>query len=151
MGYAVYQIEGRWCGYGVPATCDFPRCGAAIDRGMDYCCGGEPQAEKGCGLYFCSNHLWISATDDDPQMCERCCDEEPPFEPTPDTAEWAEHVTTDDSWAQWREENPEAAAAMAALNPKIPGPGSPESAAEPDDTAEPGPSPHRNSPVKGTS
>lgn len=114
MGYAVYNIDGRWCGYGVPATCDQPGCGASIDRGMAYICGDEPRPEKGCGLYFCSDHLWIGREDDEPQMCERCCDDEPPFDPTPDTAEWVTHVLSDDSWHQWRTENPDQVAAMSA-------------------------------------
>jgi 3'-phosphoadenosine 5'-phosphosulfate sulfotransferase (PAPS reductase)/FAD synthetase len=42
-------------------------------------------------------------------------------------------------------------ASVQTLTTKIPGPEASEPAAEPDNTAEPGPSPHRNSPVKGTS
>ena len=64
MGYGVYEREGRWCGYGVPATCDFPGCGASIDRGLAYLCGG--QGDGGCGLFFCGSHLG----DDD--LCEQC-------------------------------------------------------------------------------
>ena len=112
MGYGVYFRDGRWAGYGVPAICDHPGCGASIDRGLAYRCGEEPGSDKGCGLFFCSNHLWISATDDDPQMCERCCDEDPQFDPTPDTSEWITHMLGDDSWVQWRNENPEKVAAM---------------------------------------
>ena len=113
MGYAVYQVKNdRWAGYGVPAICDYPGCGVAIDRGLDYCCGGEPNPEKGCGLYFCSEHLYISIDNEDPQMCKRCCDEEQPFEPTPDTLEWVTHMLTDESWGQWRTENPSKVAEM---------------------------------------
>ena len=36
----------------------------------------------------------------------------PPFEPTPDTAEWITHMLTNDSWAPWRLENPERAQAL---------------------------------------
>lgn len=117
MGYGVYNREGRWAGYGVPATCDHPDCGASIDRGMAYLCGEEPGAEKGCGLFFCSRHLFYTPNDDDPQMCSRCCDDEPPFEPTPDTAEWVEHMLTDESWGQWRSENPDRVAAMTTPTP----------------------------------
>lgn len=112
MGYAVYQIEGRWAGYGVPATCDQPGCGKAIDRGVAYCCGEEPGADKGCGLYFCGDHLGLGPGDDDPMLCERCAADEPPFDPTPDTTEWINHMLTDESWEQWRQENPEMVAAM---------------------------------------
>ncbi len=112
MGYGVYHREGRWCGYGVPAICDQPGCGASIDRGLAYRCGEEPGSEKGCGLFFCSHHLYINEIDDVVQMCERCCRSEPPFDPTPDVAEWVQHMLTDESWAQWRDENPEQVAAM---------------------------------------
>jgi hypothetical protein len=95
----------RDIGYGVPATCDNPGCGASIDRGLGYVCGGEPYGgDRGCGLYFCTDHLYFSAADEDPQMCQRCCDQEPAFSPTPDAAEWTHHKATDPSWAQWRME-----------------------------------------------
>lgn len=115
MGYGVYEYGGRWCGYGVPAICDHEGCGAEIDRGMAYLCGEEPGGgENGCGLFFCSDHLFISMGDDVPQMCERCCDDERPFQPTADSDEWVEHMLTDESWEQWRDENPEQVAAMRA-------------------------------------
>lgn len=114
MGYGVYFRDGRWAGYGVPATCDYPDCGEAIDRGLAYICGGEPGSEKGCGLFFCYSHLWLGLDDDDPQMCERCCDEGPPFNPTPDTPEWITHMLTDGSWHQWRTESPAQVEAMKA-------------------------------------
>jgi len=112
MGYGVYNYSGRWQGYDVPATCDQPDCGADIDRGLGYMCGEEPGSEKGCGLFFCSDHLYYNEVDGDPQMCQRCCDDEPPFEPTPDTAEWIAHMLTHESWEQWRTENPERVAAI---------------------------------------
>lgn len=115
MGYGVYLNEGRWAGYGVPATCDKPACGKNIDRGLAYLCGEDLGSEKGCGLYFCSDHLWIGSTDDDPQMCDRCCDGEPPYEPTPDTQEWVSHTLTDESWQQWRDENPATVASLSNL------------------------------------
>jgi hypothetical protein len=110
VGYAVYEVGHRWCGYGVPATCDHPGCGASIDRGLAYVCGDEAGGgEMGCGLYFCYSHLLMS---DRPQLCQRCYDGGSPFEPTPDTPEWVAHMLTDSSWAQWRSENPDAVAAM---------------------------------------
>lgn len=112
MGYGIYFREGRWGGYEVPAICDHPDCSESIDRGMAYLCGEHPSPEKGCGLAFCSDHLWIGGTDDDPQMCDRCCDDEPPYEPKPDTREWVQHLLTDESWEQWRNENPTQVAAM---------------------------------------
>ncbi len=115
MGYQVYEDRAardlgveRWAGYGVPATCDHPDCAIEIDRGLGYRCGDD--TDDGCGLSFCASHLYVGGGD--PQMCERCCDDEPPFGPKPDTAEWESHVLTDESWAQWRTENPARVAQM---------------------------------------
>lgn len=43
MGWAIgYDTTwGRDIGYGVPATCDYPSCTEAIDRGLGYVCGGS--------------------------------------------------------------------------------------------------------------
>ena len=92
----------RDVGYGVPATCDHPGCGAKIDRGLSYVCGSEPYGgEHGCGLYFCAQHRHGS-----PQRCLRCEAGQEPFGPTPDTPEWTHHKATHSSWAEWRKENP---------------------------------------------
>ncbi len=103
MSWAVGR-DPQWnrdIGYGVPATCDYPGCEYAIDRGLGYVCGGEPYGgEIGCGLYFCGAHLLAYNS-----LCERCEAGQPPFEPTPDTAEWLEWKLTDESWQQWRDEN----------------------------------------------
>lgn len=110
MSWAV-GYDSNWkrdIGYGVPAICDHPGCNAKIDRGLSYVCGGEPYGgDDGCGLYFCSEHLFYSKHLDRP-LCECCCngsDQLP--EPTPDTEEWIRHKLTHDSWAEWRDENPE--------------------------------------------
>lgn len=104
----------RDIGYGVPAICDHPGCGHAIDRGLAYVCGGQPYGgDVGCGLYFCREHLIIGVEEvAGAQICERCRDENPPFEPTPDSPAWIEWKLTDDSWAPWRAENPELVAAI---------------------------------------
>lgn len=106
MGWAV-GFDTRWnrdIGYGVPATCDHPGCGKEIDRGLAYVCGGEPYGgDQGCGLYFCGAHLAFACDDPGPQRCERCLDEEPPFEPTPNAKEWTDHKATDPSWEEWRQ------------------------------------------------
>jgi hypothetical protein len=112
MSWAV-GFDSRWnrdIGYGVPATCDQPGCGAAVDRGLGYVCAGqEPYGgEDGCGLYFCEDH------DTGNGQCERCRDGKPPFEATPDTREWIEWKLTDESWSAWRDENPGAVSAMRA-------------------------------------
>jgi len=95
----------RDIGYGVPAVCDHPECPESIDRGLAFVCGGEPYGgDQGCGLYFCYTHLLIN--DDGKQQCVRCAEDADPFAPKPDVAEWSQHKLTDESWQQWRDENP---------------------------------------------
>ena len=113
MGWSI-GFDTNWqrdIGYGVPAYCDHPGCMEEIDRGLAYvCCGEEPYGgEHGCGLYFCSAHLYAGKHG---FACERCRErgeDDPyePFTPTPDHPEWTHHKLTDPSWAEWREENPE--------------------------------------------
>jgi hypothetical protein len=115
MGWSI-GFDGKWnrdIGYGVPSVCDHPGCNEEIDRGLAFVCGGEPHGgDKGCGLFFCSKHRYFSKADDDPELCERCCDGKEPFEPTPDTEEWNKHKKNHDSWEQWRKENPKLAATI---------------------------------------
>lgn len=118
MGWAVGFVEGRWIGYGVPAICDHPGCGKAIDRGLGCACGGGIVGDlPNCGLFFCGEHLTYVERDDEDgehqgEVCERCAANEPPFDATPDTAEWTEHMLTDESWEKWRDENRERVTAM---------------------------------------
>jgi hypothetical protein len=112
MGWSLgYDSEwGRDIGYGVPAMCDHPGCGASIDRGLAHVCGGEPYGgERGCGLYFCGKHLsyyGFATKDCTPQLCDRCGPRiKKPFAPTPDVPEWLTHKLTDPSWATWRRQN----------------------------------------------
>ena len=107
MGWSLGYDEHwkRDIGYGVDAICDHPGCGKEIDRGLSYVCGGEPYGgERGCGLYFCSDHLQYS-TLKGPQLCSRCVKHRKPFEPTPDTLKWLFFKMTDPSWEEWRIEN----------------------------------------------
>lgn len=131
MGWAVGYRGGRWIGYGVPAKCD-DGCGADIDRGLSYLCGGGIDGENGCGMFFKRSHLQYVAIKDGEifdeglvddydeleQMelngeieyvlvCYRCAAGELPGTPTPDTQEWALHVLNDESWADWRSDNPD--------------------------------------------
>lgn len=69
MGYQVYEIGNRFCGYGVPAFCEHPDCNREIDRGFAYACGGQPEAEHGCDRYFCSEHLQTQCWTDDGEIC----------------------------------------------------------------------------------
>ena len=108
MGWAVgYDTHWRRdIGYGVPAYCDHPRCNAEIDRGLAYVCGGEPYGgEHGCGLYFCAQHLAFY-TEPRSQACPRCGRYKPPYRPKPDHPTWIQHKLTDESWQEWRDENP---------------------------------------------
>ncbi|HSH25269.1 MAG TPA: hypothetical protein VLA13_07010 [Massilibacterium sp.] len=110
MGWNIGYDEKhkRDIGYGVPAVCDHPDCNNEIDRGLAYVCGSEPYGgEHGCGLYFCDEHLHISNLDRNPQVCERCLNNENEFEPKPDTKEWNDYKLNHGSWEQWRKENPE--------------------------------------------
>lgn len=108
MSWAV-GFDSRWnrdIGYGVPAFCDHPGCEKEIDRGLAFVCGGEPYGgDRGCGLYFCEAHLHPSERL--PQLCERCKKRRKPFTPSREHPRWIRHVLTDESWQEWRTENPE--------------------------------------------
>lgn len=117
MGWAVGDHEGRHIGYGVPAKCDHPGCTEDIDRGLSHRCGDL--TDEGCNRFFCTDHLDHFVELDEGihagggvWVCERCEAGEQPFEPTPDTPEWTNHILTDESWQQWRDENPERVAAL---------------------------------------
>lgn len=116
MGWSL-GFDHRWnrdVGYGVPAYCDFPGCGKKIHRGLSYVCGTEPMGgDYGCGLYFCTDHL----RDRQPrgetrsyQFCPRCIAYRKPYRATPDHPEWVDWKLTDDSWEEWRKQNPDAVA-----------------------------------------
>lgn len=113
MGWSI-GYDTKWkrdIGYGVPAVCDHLLCDKEIHRGLAYVCGGEPfGGESGCGLHFCEEHLYIGGGD--PQMCERCCDEENPCKPTADHPTWINHKLTHESWQQWRDDNPDEVARL---------------------------------------
>jgi hypothetical protein len=105
MGWSI-GYDATWkrdIGYGVPATCDHPGCGAEIDRGLSYVCGSEPYGgDKGCGLYFCGDHQQGRY-----QRCRKCAKyAKTTFKPTPDVSAWIEHKLNDESWARWRHESP---------------------------------------------
>jgi len=99
MGWSIGYDE-QWqrdIGYGVPAYCDYPTCDAEIDRGLSYVCGGEAYGgERGCGLYFCEEHL------DHRQLCKRCVRGKDAFDPKPEHPTWLHHKATDPSWEEWR-------------------------------------------------
>jgi hypothetical protein len=100
----------RDVGYGVPAYCDHPQCWAEIDRGLAYCCGDYHGGdEKGCGLYFCAHHLSAFGN-----LCPKCAryDHRPYKVTKPEHPDWIEHKLTDESWQQWRDENPDEVARM---------------------------------------
>lgn len=102
----------RDVGYGVPAYCDHPGCDAEIDRGLAYVCGGEPYGgECGCGLYFCYEHLYYTSRHTR-QVCAQCKKRKAAFDAKPDHPKWIAHKLTDESWAEWRHDNPTEVAAL---------------------------------------
>ena len=111
MGWSI-GFDSNWkrdIGYGVPAICDHPACNKEINRGLSYVCGGEAYGgENGCGLFFCSDHL-------DPELCNRCRQHKAPYDPKSDCKEWRDWKLTDESWQQWRDENPDKVAELKAL------------------------------------
>lgn len=105
--------DGRDIGYGVPALCDHPDCEKMIDRGLSYVCGmiNTEGEDRGCGLHFCTDHLRYSVKFG--QLCFRCWPQaRTPYARKPDVREWVEHKLTDESWQQWRDENPREVAAL---------------------------------------
>lgn len=116
MGWSLgYDSNNRRdIGYGVPAYCDHPGCTEKIDRGLGYVCGGEPYGgEHGCGLFVCSKHT--HANKDCYQLCQHCADRRrKKLTPSPDHPEWIDWKLTDESWKEWRDENPEEVARLRA-------------------------------------
>lgn len=110
MGYSIYQIGGRDCGYEVPCLCESPKCTKVIDRGLAFVCGDSPGGnEYGCGLYFCGEHMYFRTYRDGEthQNCYRCSNYKPPYKEKPDILEWIAWKLYDESWEDWREENKE--------------------------------------------
>src|SRR6185503_14696555 len=100
MGWSI-GWDNNWkrdIGYGVPAQCDSPKCKARIDRGLSYVCGGEPYGgDKGCGLFFCSKHLYMrggiwEGERWSAQLCQRCSRYQSPYKRIKkDVPEWIKH------------------------------------------------------------
>lgn len=116
MGWSI-GYDNNWerdIGYGVPSICDQPGCGKDIDRGLSYVCGSDPYGgDHGCGLYFCEDHRFSARRKGRfLDLCDRCCNGEEPYKPTPDTLVWLDWKLKDDSWQQWRDENPDQVAAI---------------------------------------
>ncbi|SDQ43502.1 hypothetical protein SAMN05216569_1112 [Pseudoxanthomonas sp. CF125] len=116
MGWSV-GYDSNWkrdIGYGVPAYCDHPGCTAEIDRGLGYVCGGEPYGgEHGCGLYVCTEHSeYAGDKRDNVRLCKACRYGKHTYLATADHPDWIAHKLADESWQQWRDENPDEAAAL---------------------------------------
>lgn len=122
MGYAIYTVGKRWGGYGVPATCEYPTCRRVINRGMSFACGGKPFSERGCDRYFCEKHKYWATFNletgkkcrhkndcecEVADVCERCRDGKSPFPYKAERKKWVKHLLKDESWAEWRDKNPE--------------------------------------------
>lgn len=120
MGWSI-GYDKKWkrdIGYGVPAVCDHPGCNAEIDRGLSYVCGSEPKGgEHGCGLYFCEEHRRTAGDKrDKASLCTKCYQGNgDTFTPKPDTLEWMRWKLTDESWAEWRADNPDEVQRMSAV------------------------------------
>ena len=109
LGAAVNELGGRLRSSmvpgrrssGVPALCDHPRCKREIERGFVNLCGVMPDVArslggtKGCGLYFCADHLEIVARRPTVALCARCRHRRPPFTPKPDLRIWLAHKLCD--------------------------------------------------------
>ncbi len=69
--------EGRTIGYTHESVCEAEGCEAQIDLGLAYCCGDLEgvDGERGCGHYFCYDHLCFSAAYEG-QRCDECGDKE---------------------------------------------------------------------------
>jgi hypothetical protein len=65
------------------------------------------ERDKGCGLYFCDDHLVTHGN-----LCDRCRDEKEPCAPKPDTLEWISWKFHHESLGRWREEDPEKVAEL---------------------------------------
>ena len=109
MSWAI-GFDTKWqrdIGYGVPAYCDHPGCNERINRGLAHVCGGDPYGgDEGCGLYFCAKHLF-NLSDSNRPLCDACAGNDGNFPPKKDHPDWIHHKLTDESWAEWRKENPE--------------------------------------------
>jgi hypothetical protein len=91
MGYAVYFVSDtyRWQGYAVPGVCDVVGCEEVINLGLGYKCDGDD-----CWLCFCGEHNDGHDDGHDEIL------------PKLNVQEWIDWMLADESWAQWREENP---------------------------------------------
>jgi hypothetical protein len=70
--------QGREVGYLVDAECDFPGCGARINRGLSYVCGDmHDGGNHGCGGYFCERHLESTSVG---RLCGKCAEDAPPYD-----------------------------------------------------------------------
>ena len=111
MGWAV-GFDKNWqrdIGYGIVAYCDHPECNDEINRGLAFVCAGQQlYGGDGCGLYFCSKHLFFHRTLG--FCCERCLKRRGrPFPAKPDHPFWIRFKLLDKSWQTWRDECPDEA------------------------------------------
>lgn len=109
MGWSI-GFDDSWnrdIGYGVPCLCDHPKCRREIDRGLAFVCGGDVRGgEYGCGLFFCSSHLYLPGGGRG-QLCKKCVDyRSSRYKPKRDIRVWLRHKLRHHSWKQWRKENP---------------------------------------------
>lgn len=125
MGYGVYERNGRFQGYSVPAFCDHSGCLNEIDRGMGYACCENPNHTQHCGGFYCEEHRYNYIYEDELEDMDdeelealkldrddkaeeddgiiRCNHGEIEQKEHPN---WVNHVEAHESWSEWRLENP---------------------------------------------
>lgn len=125
------ENQNRDVGYAVPAICDHPGCTAEIDRGIAYmCCEISPDHHATCGGFYCAYHresyiygdelddmdeseLEAHNIDKDSDAVAEAIDDgdivkclHEPIEKGKENAAWLEHCLKDETWQDWRNENP---------------------------------------------
>lgn len=93
MSYSVYWMNERFQGYGVPAYCDCNGCKTKIDRGLGYQ-HEEDKDNMYPSIFVCNKHQ-------NKKLSKIKVDY------TREHTEWLTHVLNDESWAEWRKDNPE--------------------------------------------
>src|SRR5260221_13632526 len=96
-----------------------------IDRGLSYACGGFPDSQYGCGLFFCEKHMHGYEDEDGEyhQACDICTyngelgsdhlqEFKKNYSRKPDHPEWIRWKLKDKSWSIWRAENPDEVKSM---------------------------------------
>lgn len=96
----------------MPAWCDAytKGCRTEIDRGLGYVCDAHIDAKDDS-----ADDEQFDPLDHPIFVCgEHTCADVDEADLPPEHPEWVEHISTDDSWAQWRADYPERLARLTA-------------------------------------